>query len=470
MISYFYSKSAPQCLKTENPRFCYKLNKNLVKFQKELDLLKQKKLAPKEYESQFSDLKEKFLAYEVNIKKHYHAKKSYKLRAIWDRIQKYWHTSFNRSHFDFEAFSKNVEYKQIGNKRHKIVAQIKNLNLSFVNPANPEIRNIVIRNASIDFYEGEIHALIGESGSGKSVITSCLYGLVGQNGVIESGEIKLFNNPVQNFDFRAWELSNYRGKVISAVFQNPMSTLNPTKKIGIQIMEGMLLNKIVKTKKEAYEKALLYLRMTKIANPEMVMKLYPHELSGGMIQRIVISAILSLEPKIIVMDEPTTALDTTVQALVLDIIRDLQKRLKITIIFITHDLGVVASLATYISIMYAGQVVEEGTRDEILLNPRHPYTWGLITSMPDVNKGERLQSIRGVVPSSLNSIVGDAFAVRNDYALEQDFFIEPKFYRISPTHRVKSALLDPKAPKVVPPKIIYQKWLQFAKMRQENGR
>ncbi|AJC50018.1 ABC transporter ATP-binding protein [Mycoplasma flocculare] len=469
MISFFYTKNS-QCLKTENPRICYKLAKNLEKFQKELNLLKEKKLKPEEYEMQFHNLKEKFLAYEVNIKKHYKSKKSYKIRDIWDRAQKYWHTSFNRSHFDFENFAKNVEYKQIGDKKHKIVAQIKNLNLSFINPANPEIRNIVIRNASLDFYEGEIHAIIGESGSGKSVITSCLYGLVGQNAVIESGEIKLFNNPVHNFDFRAWELSNYRGKIISAVFQNPMSTLNPTKKIGLQIMEGMLLNKIVKTKKEAYEKALLYLKMTKIANPEMVMKLYPHELSGGMIQRIVISSILSLEPKIIVMDEPTTALDTTVQALVLDIIRDLQKRLKITIIFITHDLGVVASLASYISIMYAGQVVEEGTRDEILLNPRHPYTWGLITSMPDVNKGERLQSIRGVVPSSLNSIVGDAFAVRNDYALEQDFFIEPNFYQISPTHRVKSALVDPRSPKVIPPKIIYQKWIEFTKMRKQNER
>ncbi|MDW2829407.1 ABC transporter ATP-binding protein [Mesomycoplasma ovipneumoniae] len=467
MISYFLAKFS-DCKNAENPTLCYKLAKNLEKFKKDLELLEQKKLDKKQYQEKFLELKEEFLAYEVNIKKHYKSKKSYKIQAILNRIQQYWHTSFNRSHFDFEAFSKNVLYKQIGNKKYKIVAQIKNLNLSFVNPANPSIRNIVIRNASIDFYEGKIHAIIGESGSGKSVITSCLYGLVGENAVVESGEIRLFNNPVHNFDFRAWELSNYRGKIISAVFQNPMSTLNPTKKIGKQIMEGMLLNKIVKNKKEAYEKALLYLKMTKIVNPEMVMKLYPHELSGGMIQRIVISAILSLEPKIIVMDEPTTALDTTVQALVLDIIRDLQKRLKITIIFITHDLGVVASLANYITIMYAGQVVEEGTRDEILLNPRHPYTWGLITSMPDINKGDRLASIRGVVPSSLNSIVGDAFAVRNDYALEQDFFVEPKFYKISPTHRIKSALLDPKAPKVMPPKIIYQKWLQFQKMRQNN--
>ncbi|MBG0730669.1 ABC transporter ATP-binding protein [Mycoplasma sp. 'Moose RK'] len=463
----FFNKNS-KCSQTENPKLCRELTKNLERFKIDLQKLEAKKLPKTKFEQDFLNLKEKFLAYEVNIKKQYKNKKTLKITNIFADLQKYYKSKFSRSDFDFAEFSKNVEYKQVGDKKYKIVAQIKDLKLSFVNPSDPGVRNIVIRNASIDFYEGQIHAIIGESGSGKSVITACLYGLVGENAVVESGEIKLFNNPVQNFDFRAWELSNFRGKIISAVFQNPMSTLNPTKKIGPQIIEGMLLNKIVKTKKEAYEKALLYLKMTKIDNPELVMKLYPHELSGGMIQRIVISAILSLEPKIIVMDEPTTALDTTVQSLVLDIIRDLQKRLKMTIIFITHDLGVVASLANYITIMYAGQVVEEGTRDEILLNPKHPYTWGLITSMPDVNKGDRLQSIRGVVPSSLNQIVGDAFAVRNDYALEQDFFVEPDFYKISPTHRVKSALLDPKAPKIIPPKIILEKWQKFTKMKGEN--
>ncbi|WP_434337132.1 ABC transporter ATP-binding protein [Mesomycoplasma conjunctivae] len=450
------------CKNFENLKLCLNLNKNIDKFEKEVAILKAKNYSEDDYQKHFKKLKEKFIAQELYIKQGFLQHKSFKLSDIKKRIFAYFHTSFNRKNFNFDEFAKNVTYKQVGNENLKVVAQINNLRLSFVNPANPNISNVVIRDTSIDFYEGKIHAIIGESGSGKSVITSALYGLTGENAVIESGEIKLFNNEVQNFTFRDWELSNYRGKIISAVFQNPMSTLNPTKKIGKQIIEGMLLNKIVANKKEAYEKALNYLRLTKINNPEMVMKLYPHELSGGMIQRVVISAILSLEPKIIVMDEPTTALDTTVQALVLDIIRDLQKRLKITIIFITHDLGVVASLADYITIMYAGQVVEEGSRQEILNYPQHPYTWGLISSMPDVNKGERLLSIRGVVPSNLNDIVGDAFAVRNDWALEQDFYLEPKFYNISDTHRVKSALLDERAPKVVPPKVIlekHKKWL-----------
>lgn len=226
-------------------------------------------------------------------------------------------------------------------------------------------------------------------------------------------------------------------------------------------MEGMLLNKVVKNKKEAYLRAVEFLKLTKINDPEAVMKLYPHEMSGGMIQRVVIAAIVALEPKILVMDEPTTALDPTVQALVLDVIKDLQEKLKLSIVFITHDLGVVASIADYISIMYAGQIIEEGTAEEILNYPQHPYTWGLISSMPDVNKGSRLATIRGSVPSNLNKIKGDAFAVRNDYALGKDFDLEPDFYWISETHRVKSALLDDKAQKYYAPKLIQELWKEY---------
>ncbi|VDR42140.1 ABC transporter ATP-binding protein [Mycoplasmopsis caviae] len=207
-----------------------------------------------------------------------------------------------------------------------------------------------------------MHAIIGESGSGKSVITSLLYGLTGSNSIIESGKIKLYGLEVQNFTMYNWEKSKLRGRVVSAVFQNPMSILDPTMKVGNQIIEGMLINKIVKTRKEARAEAIKYLEMTKINNPEKVMNLYPHELSGGMIQRIAIAAIVSLKPKILVMDEPTTALDPTVQALVLDIIRELQERFQIAIAFITHDLGVVASISDFINIMYAGQIIESGTK------------------------------------------------------------------------------------------------------------
>ncbi|WGI37019.1 ABC transporter ATP-binding protein [Mesomycoplasma lagogenitalium] len=368
----------------------------------------------------------------------------------------------NKSLFDWQKFEENVQYQTFSDgSKLKIVAQIDDIHLSFTNPAVPGQKNKVLRGTSLKIYEGKVHAIIGESGSGKSVITSLFYGLTGDNAVIDSGEIKLYNNNVEKFSLRDWEKSKYRGRVVSAVFQNPMSTLNPTMKVGKQIMEGMLINKVVKNRKEAYLRAVSFLKLTKINDPEAVMKLYPHEMSGGMIQRVVIAAIVALKPKILVMDEPTTALDPTVQALVLDVIKNLQNKLKLSIVFITHDLGVVASIADYISIMYAGQIIEEGTAQEILNYPQHPYTWGLISSMPDLNYGSRLLTIRGSVPSNLNDIKGDAFAVRNDYALGRDFEIEPDFYYISETHRVKSALLDEQAPEYNPPKVIEKLWKEY---------
>ncbi|MGX9340525.1 ABC transporter ATP-binding protein [Mycoplasma sp. 4044] len=375
---------------------------------------------------------------------------------------KYFFTPGKQKHFDWDHFFKDVQFEEFKDgTKLKIAAEIKDVNLSFKNPAVPGQKNKVLRGPSLKIYEGKVHAIIGESGSGKSVITSLLYGLTGENAIIDSGEVKLYNNNVEKFSLKDWERSHYRGRVVSAVFQNPMSTLNPTMKVGEQIMEGMLLNGVVKTRKEARARAIEFLQLTKINDPEAVMKLYPHEMSGGMIQRVVIAAIVALEPKILVMDEPTTALDPTVQALVLDVIKDLQQKLKLSIVFITHDIGVVASIADYISIMYAGQIIEEGLTREILKNPQHPYTWGLIMSMPDVNKGSRLATIRGSVPSNLNNIVGDAFAVRNDYALDIDFVQEPDFYWVSETHRVKSALLDKRAPEYVPPQLIQDLWKEF---------
>ncbi|MHA0272608.1 ABC transporter ATP-binding protein [Mycoplasma sp. 48589B] len=394
------------------------------------------------------------------------AKKSW-AHKVWRKITVYFANKFSflsskNNLFDWEEFEKNVQYKVLPNgEKVKIAAEIDNVELSFTNPSKPGEKNKVLRGPSLQIYEGKVHAIIGESGSGKSVITSLLYGLTGDNAVIDSGEVKLYNNNVEKFTFRDWEKSHYRGRVVSAVFQNPMSTLNPTMKVGKQIIEGMLINKVVKNKKEAYARAVEFLKLTKISDPEGVMKLYPHEMSGGMIQRVVIAAIVALEPKILVMDEPTTALDPTVQALVLDVIQDLQKKLNLSIVFITHDLGVVASISDFISIMYAGQIIEEGTAKEILQYPQHPYTWGLILSMPDVNRGDRLATIRGSVPSNLNNIVGDAFAVRNDYALGIDFQEEPKFYYLSETHRVKSALLDERAPEYQPPKHIQKLWKEF---------
>lgn len=369
-----------------------------------------------------------------------------------------------------ENFVENAKTEIVFGKKTKIAAEIENVFVSFLNPANPKEKNIVLRGANLKIYEGYVHAIIGESGSGKSVITSLLYGLTGNNAVIDYGKIKIFNHEVQEFSFDDWERKKIRGLIVSAVFQNPMSILDPTMKVGKQITEGLLLNKLVKSKKEANDLALKYLQMTKINNPEKVMKSYPHELSGGMIQRVAIAAVMSLKPKILVMDEPTTALDPTVQSLVLDIVREFQENLKIAIVFITHDLGVVASISDFISIMYAGQIIETGTKEEILEHPQHPYSWGLIMSMPDFNHGEKLVAIKGNVPSYLNDIKGDAFAIRNEYALGRDFLEEPDVYQISATHFVKSSLLDEKAPEYQAPKIIEKMWKKYyQKLNQINN-
>ncbi|WP_391510164.1 ABC transporter ATP-binding protein [Mycoplasma zalophi] len=363
--------------------------------------------------------------------------------------------------FDFQEYLDNAKVENILGNKLKVAAEIEDIYLTFKNPANPKEKNLVLRGPSLKIYEGKIHAIIGESGSGKSVITSLLYGLTGTNAIIESGSVKLYGLEVHNFNLYNWEKSKLRGRIVSAVFQNPMSILDPTMKVGKQITEGMLINKIVKTKKEAVAEAIKYLEMAKISNPQKVMNLYPHELSGGMIQRIAIAAIVSLKPKILVMDEPTTALDPTVQALVLDIVRELQEKFHIAIAFITHDLGIVASIAEFINIMYAGQIIESGTCEEVLMHPQHPYTWGLISSMPDYNNDERLNVIKGAVPSSLNEIKGDAFAIRSDYALGKDLEEESDYYFVSPTHIVKSSLLDKKAPHYIPPKIIQNLWKRY---------
>ncbi|QJR43884.1 ABC transporter ATP-binding protein [Mycoplasma miroungirhinis] len=378
-----------------------------------------------------------------------------------NKTQKLFTFKKNSNLFDFQKYIDNSTEDVILGNKFKVAAEINDIYLTFKNPANPKEKNLVLRGPSIKIYEGKIHAIIGESGSGKSVITSLLYGLTGNNAIIESGSVKLYGLEVHNFNLYNWEKSKLRGRIVSAVFQNPMSILDPTMKVGRQITEGMLINKIVKTKKEAVSEAIKYLEMAKISNPKKVMNLYPHELSGGMIQRIAIAAIVSLKPKILVMDEPTTALDPTVQALVLDIIRELQETFNIAIAFITHDLGIVASIAEFINIMYAGQIIESGTCEEVLMHPQHPYTWGLISSMPDYNNDERLNVIKGAVPSSLNEIKGDAFAIRNDYALGKDLEEESDFYYISPTHYVKSSLLDKNAPHYLPPKIIQNLWKRY---------
>ena len=359
---------------------------------------------------------------------------------------------------------KNTKLKN----RKTPIACIEDLRISYKDSSNPNIKKLVIRNTGLEVYKGEVHAVIGESGSGKSVISSTLFGLAGNNAVFESGKVVVAGQEVQDFSFRKWEKSKLRGDVVSAVFQNPMTTLNPTMKVGKQIMEGIILNKSAKGKKAAHKMAVDYLLKTHIDNAEQVMDMYPHQLSGGMKQRVVISAIVACKPDLIIFDEPTTALDPTVQAEILEIIKNIIKETNMGAIFITHDLGVVASIADRISIMYAGQIIETGTTRELLFAPRHPYTWGLLTSMPDVNKGSKLKTIPGSIPGTLNDVVGDAFAPRNKYAMGIDFKKEPPIYQVSKTHFVKTWLLDKNAPKHMPPQLIVDRLAIFKKERDKD--
>lgn len=253
-----------------------------------------------------------------------------------------------------------------------------------------------------------------------------------------------------------------RGRRIATVFQDPMTSLNPIITIGKQITSIILKHQKV-SEVEARARALELMDKVGIPNPEKRFDDYPFQYSGGMRQRIVIAIALSCQPKILICDEPTTALDVTIQAQILKLIKDLQKEFKYTIVFITHDLGVVANIADRVAVLYAGQIVELGTVEEVFYDPRHPYTWALLSSLPQLaERNTKLYSITGTPPSLYNSIVGDAFAPRNPYCLTIDTVKEPPMMKVSETHYAKTWLLDERAPKVEKPdsiKNIHEKLL-----------
>ena len=235
------------------------------------------------------------------------------------------------------------------------------------------------------------------------------------------------------------------------IMQDPMTSLNPLKTIGKQIMEAVLLHQDV-NRAEAKKRTLKYLEDVGIQDAERRFSQYPHEFSGGMRQRVVIAIAIACAPKILICDEPTTALDVTIQAQILQLIKDLQKEFNYTIVFITHDLGVVANVADRVAVLYAGQIVELGTVEEVFYDPRHPYTWALLSSLPQLaQKNEKLYSITGTPPSLYNSIVGDAFAPRNPYCMKIDTLAEPPMFQVSETHFAKTWLLDPHAPAIEKP-------------------
>jgi len=333
------------------------------------------------------------------------------------------------------------------NENREIVLSVKDLVVKF------NLRGQVLtalRGITMDLYKGESLAIVGESGSGKSVFCKNFMGLLDNNGWIDNGTIEYGGMDLAQFKGdKDW--IKIRGKRIAMVFQDPMTSLNPLKTIGKQIEEAFTLHNKV-SKEEAKNRTLELLADVGIPEPERRYSQYPHEFSGGMRQRVVIAIAMACVPEILICDEPTTALDVTIQAQILDLLRKLQAKYGLTVIYITHDLGVVANVADRIAVMYAGDIVEIGTCEEVFYDPKHPYTWALLSSLPQLGiKGEDLYAIKGTPPNLFNKVRGDAFAPRNPQALKVDFLHRPPYFEVSPTHKAKTWLLDPRAPKVEPP-------------------
>lgn len=310
-----------------------------------------------------------------------------------------------------------------------------------------------IRGASLELYEGQTLAIVGESGSGKSVFTKSFIGMLDGNGWVDSGSIMFEGKDLAKFKTEKEWLA-IRGRRIAMVFQDPMTALNPLRTVGLQIQEVVELHQKLKGE-DAKRKAIEILDQVGIPNPEMRYSQYPHEFSGGMRQRVVIAIAVACNPKILICDEPTTALDVTIQAQILELIRNLQKQLNLTVIYITHDLGVVANVADNVAVMYAGDIIEHGTAEEVFYDAQHPYTWALLSSLPQLGvKGQPLYSIKGTPPNLFNEIKGDAFAPRNPQALKIDFVERPPYFQVTETHYARTWLLDPRAPKAEPPTAI----------------
>ena len=353
------------------------------------------------------------------------------------------------------------------------VLSVRDLDITFKTTAGPVH---AIRGVNIDLYKGETVALVGESGSGKSVTMKAAMGILAKNATVNSGSIQFSyhhaDGSPETVDLlqkdKKWIRRHINGKRIAMVFQDPMTSLNPLKKIGKQIQESIEHHQGLKG--EAAKKAAIeMLAKVGIPDPERRYDQYPHEFSGGMRQRVVIAIAAACRPQVLICDEPTTALDVTIQAQILQLIRDLQKELGMSVIYITHDLGVVANVADRVAVMYAGQIVEYGTVEEIFYDAWHPYTWALLQALPQLGtKGESLPTVDGTPPNLFNEIKGDAFAPRNKHALAIDFVAEPPFFQVSETHAAKTWYLDPRAPKIERPHSIQNLREKMGKMGGSN--
>ena len=326
----------------------------------------------------------------------------------------------------------------------KPILKVENLTTQFLTYAG-----IVqaVRGISFEIYPGEAIGLVGESGCGKSVTGLSIMRLIPDPpGKIVSGSVYLDRKNLLESSEK--EMRNVRGNEISMIFQDPMTSLNPVFSIGYQIMETLLLHQEI-TKKQAKEKAIELLDMVHIKSPEEVINRYPHQLSGGMRQRVMAAIAISCDPKIIIADEPTTSLDVTIQAQILNLLSDLKTKLNSSIVLITHNLAVVAGLCSRVLVMYAGLIMEEGTDMQIYNKPMHPYTWGLMKAVPKINEEEkeRLTTIPGLPPDLLSPPKGCPFALRCDYAMQICFQKKPPFFEPQKGHKIACWLMDSRAPR-----------------------
>lgn len=325
--------------------------------------------------------------------------------------------------------------------------EIKNLKTSFFTHVG-EVKAV----GGVSFYlnKGEALGIVGESGSGKSVTMMSLMRLLADTGKIIDGEMIFQGKDLAKLTEK--EMEKVRGNEMGMIFQDPMTSLNPVFTIGNQIMEPLIKHKKL-NKKDAFNKSVEMLSLVGIPSPKERMKQYPHEFSGGMRQRAMIAMALCCEPKLLIADEPTTALDVTIQAQILELMKDIKQKLNTSIILITHDLGVVADVCDRINVMYGGLIAETGSTKDLFYNPRHPYTWGLLNSIPNPKSSirEKLKPIEGQPPDLLRPPIGCPFAARCSYAMKICELQRPPLFEITPGHSSACFLNHPNAPKIKAP-------------------
>lgn len=344
-----------------------------------------------------------------------------------------------------QRVNKILESIQVEPLKDDYILRVRNLHVSFPQGRKKSIH--IVRGVDLDVRRGEIVGLVGESGSGKSVTSKTLIN-VNESGIISADQIQIGNYELTEIKKQKyWEY--IRGQKIGYIPQDPLTSLNPTRTVGRQLLDALNNNADWYDKSYTQKKEYLIglLKTFGLRNADKIFMAYPHTLSGGMKQRIVITMVVALKPDLIIADEPTTALDPTVQASVLALFEDIREKMGISIILISHNISVIAKFCDYIYVMYAGRIVEKGTKQEIFTEPAHPYTWALISAIPE-SKDEKLYNIHGTPPDMANLPTGDPFAPRNDYALEIDFIKEPPLIPITPTHSAATWLLSPDAPKV----------------------